>query len=276
VPRGKLFRAPEAKLKATGTVNYLGDAKIVAAIERDNIVGFKGPQVRRGLDSAEPQPSPPVAARASSSPALAVPSSAPAAAVPRAPRPVPPTPPAAKAAGPGPGSASAARPSPPPQAATPNAAPAPAPGPALAARPSPPPQAVKPTAATAPLAARGQSESALNVGRPRPAATAASATAPAPPPPAAAAAAAAPAAIGQIRVKCHHRDVRVVLVDATVTQAALVAEVAAKHACAPATLRLRYQDEDGDRVLLTDDEDLAMALAATNAVATGKLELWCS
>lgn len=37
-----------------------------------------------------------------------------------------------------------------------------------------------------------------------------------------------------------------------------------------ASLRLRYQDEDGDRILITSEEDVTMAFEATRAMSTGQ------
>ena len=65
-----------------------------------------------------------------------------------------------------------------------------------------------------------------------------------------------------------------VFIEPTTTHAELVALIAAKFECRP-TFRIRYRDDDSDQVLLTDDEDLAMALATSDAAA-GKMELWCT
>ena len=78
-----------------------------------------------------------------------------------------------------------------------------------------------------------------------------------------------------LKIKCHYKDVRVVLVDMSVTYADLVAAIAAKYECRP-TFRLKYQDEERDHVLLTDAEDLALALATVDPAGGAKLELWCA
>ena len=77
-------------------------------------------------------------------------------------------------------------------------------------------------------------------------------------------------ASAQIKIKCHYKDTRMLLVEPTITYAALVAAVATKFECKP-TFRLKYQDEDHDKVLLTDQEDWEMALATCDQ---GKLDLW--
>jgi len=60
------------------------------------------------------------------------------------------------------------------------------------------------------------------------------------------------------------------LVESTITYSALVAAIATKFECKP-TFRLKYQDEDQDKVLLTDQEDWEIALATCDQ---GKLDLW--
>ena len=78
----------------------------------------------------------------------------------------------------------------------------------------------------------------------------------------------------QIKVKVHYKDLRVLFIDASITHAELVAAIAAKFECRP-TFKIRYVDEDNEQILLTDQEDLSMALATAD-VSAGKLELWCA
>ncbi|EPZ35918.1 hypothetical protein O9G_006265, partial [Rozella allomycis CSF55] len=53
VPENSVFRPPDSKVKAaTKELNYLGNSKVIASLdERDTFVGFKGPQIRRALQS---------------------------------------------------------------------------------------------------------------------------------------------------------------------------------------------------------------------------------
>ena len=99
-----------------------------------------------------------------------------------------------------------------------------------------------------------------------------------PPPNFAPAAAASPSssalgsvAAGKVKVKCYAKDTRYVLIDRTATYAEFAKKV--KEKFDGQTLKLAYKDADGDKVSLTDDEDLAMAME--EAGAEGKLELWC-
>lgn len=41
-----------------------------------------------------------------------------------------------------------------------------------------------------------------------------------------------------------------------------------------ASFTVKYKDEDGDLVILADQEDLSMAFAVTD-LASGKMDVWC-
>ncbi|KAI0219010.1 hypothetical protein L0F63_002783 [Massospora cicadina] len=98
----------------------------------------------------------------------------------------------------------------------------------------------------------------------------------------------APVPRGKMKIKCHFTDIRSLMVYADIRFEDLQVKVQEKFA-ADAPLKLKYKDEDDELVLITDQEDLDMALASLciNSDGTmshldpgsgfdGRLELWCS
>ena len=53
MPANCVYRPPENKVQAAQRINYLGKSRIIASIdEKDTIIGFKAPQLRKALDKA--------------------------------------------------------------------------------------------------------------------------------------------------------------------------------------------------------------------------------
>jgi len=77
----------------------------------------------------------------------------------------------------------------------------------------------------------------------------------------------------KIKVKCYYKDTRVVQIEDGITFTELSKRIQEKFD--GTKLKLKYKDEDGDQVLLVDQDDMDMALSMPDAAA-GKMELWCS
>ncbi|RKO85375.1 hypothetical protein BDK51DRAFT_46206 [Blyttiomyces helicus] len=79
----------------------------------------------------------------------------------------------------------------------------------------------------------------------------------------------------KLKVKCHYTDTRILMVPFSVTHSDLASRIQKKFA-APAPLKLKYKDEDGELVLITDQEDLDVAMAAAGVDGgADRLEVWC-
>lgn len=76
---------------------------------------------------------------------------------------------------------------------------------------------------------------------------------------------------GKIKVKCHYRDTRIVLIEPDIDVGEFMQRVRDKFD--GANLVIKYKDEDGDMIIMTDQEDLAMAMACSDG---GKMDVWCS
>ncbi|CAG8518554.1 676_t:CDS:2 [Paraglomus occultum] len=79
----------------------------------------------------------------------------------------------------------------------------------------------------------------------------------------------------KIRIKCYHKDTRAFIVPNTITYEDLVRRIQEKFGNL-SQFKLRYKDDDGTKVTLTDQEDLEMALSHAAASSDGirKMELW--
>ncbi|CAG8489796.1 11551_t:CDS:10 [Paraglomus brasilianum] len=79
----------------------------------------------------------------------------------------------------------------------------------------------------------------------------------------------------KIRIKCYHKDTRAFIVPNTITYEDLVRRIQEKFGNL-SQFKLRYKDDDGTKVTLTDQEDLEMALshAAPSSDGIRKMELW--
>jgi len=79
----------------------------------------------------------------------------------------------------------------------------------------------------------------------------------------------------KIKVKCHHKDTRVVMVPSSIIYDDLMQRIQEKFG-ETYRLNVKYKDEDGEEVMMTDQEDLEMAFSLVNIVGSiGRLELWC-
>lgn len=98
----------------------------------------------------------------------------------------------------------------------------------------------------------------------------------------------APVPRGKMKIRCHFNDTRSIMVDASIRFEELQIKIQDKFSSEIA-LKLKYKDEDEELVLITDQEDLDMALASlcSNSDGTmshldpgsgfdGRFELWCS
>ncbi|TPX41010.1 hypothetical protein SeMB42_g05777 [Synchytrium endobioticum] len=83
------------------------------------------------------------------------------------------------------------------------------------------------------------------------------------------------AAFGKIKLKCHYNDdtFMMLITPNTTFYHELLSRIQKKFGTSH-LLRLRYQDDDGEKVLMTDQED--MELAFRSASRDPKLEIWCS
>jgi hypothetical protein len=98
----------------------------------------------------------------------------------------------------------------------------------------------------------------------------------------------APVPKGKMKVKCHFGDTRTLMVSADISFEELQLKIQKKFSVNDG-LKLRYKDEDEELVLITDQEDLDMALDSLcpNSDGTvshldpgsgfdGRFEIWCS
>ncbi|KAJ9050199.1 hypothetical protein DSO57_1016530 [Entomophthora muscae] len=97
----------------------------------------------------------------------------------------------------------------------------------------------------------------------------------------------APVPRGKMKIRCHFNDTRSLMVDAAIRFEELQTKIQEKFS-SEVPLKLKYKDEDEELVLITDQEDLDMALASlcVNSDGTmshldpgsgfdGRFELWC-
>ncbi|CAO3703425.1 unnamed protein product [Rhizopus stolonifer] len=83
---------------------------------------------------------------------------------------------------------------------------------------------------------------------------------------------------GKLKIKVHYNDTRILLVSNTITFEQLTAKIQEKFS-SPASILLKYKDEEDELVLLIDDDDLQIARHASRRTNSQngleKLELWC-
>ncbi|ORY05965.1 hypothetical protein K493DRAFT_310760 [Basidiobolus meristosporus CBS 931.73] len=83
---------------------------------------------------------------------------------------------------------------------------------------------------------------------------------------------------GKLKVKCHHTDTRVILVDYNVTFDGLLNRIKEKFGI-DGSVKLKYRDEDDELVLITDQDDLDLARGLLDDDAdsglSDRLEVWC-
>jgi len=75
----------------------------------------------------------------------------------------------------------------------------------------------------------------------------------------------------KIKVKCHYKDTRIVNVESDISIGEFIRRVQDKFD--GMQLLIKYKDEDGDLVMMVDQEDLYMAMQSPD-VAQGKLDIW--
>eukprot|EP00732_Lithocolla_globosa_P001959 Lithocolla_globosa_v1_NODE_1135_length_2844_cov_18.474364.p2 type:complete len:423 gc:universal NODE_1135_length_2844_cov_18.474364:1554-2822(+) len=245
LPPKTLYRPPEQKVKNVDKVDYLGSSRVVAAVdENDKQTGFKDAAIRRQQKEQEKsyaQSQQPAYGGGGGGGGIARPQQSW-----RAPpaRPGPATPPAAaQTPSPAPPMAPVAqRPAP----AFGNRAPPSVPGGGYGGQPTPPgggyggpPQQQQTNFAT-PVVPPQQGVGGGGGGG--------SGT--------------------KIKVKCHYKDTRIVMMDDNVMFRDFSTKLSEKFD--GAKLRFKYKDEDGDMVLISDDEDLSLAFTFTNQ---NKLEI---
>ncbi|KAG1439187.1 hypothetical protein G6F56_012370 [Rhizopus delemar] len=83
---------------------------------------------------------------------------------------------------------------------------------------------------------------------------------------------------GKLKIKVHYNDTRILLVSNTITFEQLTTKIQEKFS-SPASILLKYKDEEDELVLLIDNDDLQIArhVSRRNNSQNGleKLELWC-
>ncbi|KAG1122541.1 hypothetical protein G6F42_011382 [Rhizopus arrhizus] len=85
---------------------------------------------------------------------------------------------------------------------------------------------------------------------------------------------------GKLKIKCHYTDTRILLTSTDVDYQELKLRIAEKFRTNPDTIQLAYKDEEDEKVLIIDDEDLDMARQINRArhqhkqSAVEKLEIW--
>ncbi|TPX33823.1 hypothetical protein SmJEL517_g03346 [Synchytrium microbalum] len=92
-----------------------------------------------------------------------------------------------------------------------------------------------------------------------------------------------PDAGGRIKLKCHYGDDTFMMLIAPNTLFPDLSSRIEKKFQSTHPLRLRYVDEDGEKVLMTDQEDMELALrlygfggSGSISASENKLEIWCS
>lgn len=82
---------------------------------------------------------------------------------------------------------------------------------------------------------------------------------------------------GNIKLKCHYEDTRVFMVDENITYGELYAKIRDKLKI-ERTILIKYLDEEGELVVLNDDDDLEAAKVMGRECGNArvpKMELWC-
>ncbi|KAG9287906.1 hypothetical protein G9A89_017501 [Geosiphon pyriformis] len=78
----------------------------------------------------------------------------------------------------------------------------------------------------------------------------------------------------KIKIKCYYKDTRAILVPSTINFTELLKRIQEKFGPSSSPFRLKYKDEDGEMVMMTDQEDLEMALGMANVKDDiGRLEI---
>lgn len=78
----------------------------------------------------------------------------------------------------------------------------------------------------------------------------------------------------KIKVKCHFKDTRIVLIEEGIRFDDFSKRVQEKFD-GVGFAKIKYRDEDQEMITLTDQDDLLMALTTPDALS-GKMEIWCS
>lgn len=85
----------------------------------------------------------------------------------------------------------------------------------------------------------------------------------------------------KLKVKCHSTDTRILLASVDINFQELKMRISEKFDTDPDTIQLSYEDEEQERVLIVDDEDLEMARQINQAKSlmqhhpsVEKLEVW--
>ncbi|CAG8442833.1 9270_t:CDS:2 [Ambispora leptoticha] len=85
-----------------------------------------------------------------------------------------------------------------------------------------------------------------------------------------------PVPIEKLKVKCYYKDTRVILVPASIKFNELTQRIQEKFSSSTPLL-FKYKDEEGEMVMLTDQEDLEMVIeliSSTTSDKIGRMELW--
>ncbi|KNC96546.1 uncharacterized protein SPPG_08134 [Spizellomyces punctatus DAOM BR117] len=82
----------------------------------------------------------------------------------------------------------------------------------------------------------------------------------------------------KVKVKAHYTDTRILLVPYTISHTELIERIQQKFKTG--ALRLKYKDEDGEMVMITDQEDLEVAFAVSGMEwgsegGSGRMEVYC-
>lgn len=85
---------------------------------------------------------------------------------------------------------------------------------------------------------------------------------------------------GKLKIKCHYTDTRVVLTSTDVNYQELKSRIAEKFKTNANNMQLAYRDEEHEKVLIIDDDDLDMARQINRVrhqhkpSVVEKLEIW--
>jgi len=80
----------------------------------------------------------------------------------------------------------------------------------------------------------------------------------------------------KIRLKLYFKDeIRAMVVSPSIPYTDLYKRVCDKLEQPLGRVRVKFEDEDGTRVSIRDDEDWEMAIGTTRMKGTGKLAVWC-
>ncbi len=74
--------------------------------------------------------------------------------------------------------------------------------------------------------------------------------------------------IGQVRIKCQIQDIRIIMAPLNITYSELIQRIKAKFQIPThKILQLYYLDEEKDRIILSDDDDLIMAMSLQGVIS---------